>query len=320
MHAHSLSPVVWLLLGTMLAGCAPTGAADRPEVPPVRVAAGPDAESTLLGHVMAALLEAGGLPAEVVPFADARDARRALDLGEVEARIGYTGEAWLETMGRADPPGDPIESFRAVRDHDAQAGIVWLRPVFSDDPMGPPANATFAFVVQGPPSVDADLRTMSQLAARLSAQPDALVCVDREFAERPDGLSAVLSVYSVRSDRPFLAADPADAVLGVAAGECLAGLTTATDGDAWRSGLHPLVDDLRVFPAFVPLPQVREDALAVRPGLGPALGPMAANLSTRMLGRLNARVRAGDPVDDIARDAAVELRARSGIATLDAPG
>jgi osmoprotectant transport system substrate-binding protein len=312
--------VCLVLVAVLLTACAADGRAVEPEEPPVRVAAGPDAESVLLGHTMVALLEAAGLPGEVVRFADARDARRALDLGEVEVRVGYTGETWLETMGRADPPGDPEASYRLVREHDAQAGIVWMRPVFADDPYGPPANATFAFVVQGPPSIDADLRTMSQLAARLSAQPDALVCVDREFAERPDGLSAVLSAYSVRSDRPFLAADPAEAVLGVAAGDCLAGLTTATDGEAWRFGLHPLVDDLRVFPAFVPLPQMREDAIDARPGISAALGPMPAQLSTPMLGRLNARVRAGEPVDAVAREAAETLRIRSGLPPAPADG
>ena len=274
---------------------------------PVRVASGPDAETVLLAHTMAALIEFHGLPAEVVEFADAQASRVALERGRVEVRPGYTGEAWLEALGRPDPPSDPMESYLAVRDHDEREGILWLRPREGDGVDEPPANATFAFVVQGPPSVDADLRTMSQLAARLSEQPDALVCVDQEFGERPDGLPAVLSAYSVRSDRPFLAAAPEEAVLGVAAGDCLAGLTTATDGAVWRSGLRPLVDDLRVFPAFVPLPQLRVDAVTEDPEIRVALGPMAAYLSTAALGRWNARVAAGEPVEEVGHDAAHEL-------------
>src|SRR5690606_33570410 len=144
----------------------------------------------------------------------------------------------------------------------------------------PPANATFAFVVAGPPSVDADLTTLSQLAARLSERPDAVLCVDEEFAERRDGLRAVLAAYSVRSDQPVLALDPDEAVRGVMSGACLAGLTTATDGAAWRAGLRPLVDDLRVFPAFVPLPQVRDAAAEEHRSLRSAIGPMSAELTT----------------------------------------
>lgn len=274
---------------------------------PVRVAAGPDAEATLLAHVMVALLELGGLPADVVVFTDARDSRQALELGDVDVRPGYTGEAWLEVLGRADPPGDPQASYAAVREHDEAQGIWWLRPRFAEGIDQPPANATFTFVVQGPPGVNADLRTMSQLAARLSEQPDVPVCVDREFGTRPDGLRAVLEAYSVRSDRTFLGADPEQAVLGVAAGDCIAGLTTATDGRAWLAGQRPLVDDLRVFPAFVPLPQIRLEALEERPAIRVALGPMAAQLTTALLGEWNARVQAGEPMEEVAQDAAIEL-------------
>ncbi len=308
-QAGGMRRLILLLLAVLAVACASPasdGSAPAPSSP-ILVAGGPDTESVLLAHVAVALLQAHDLEGEVVPFADSRDARQALQLGAVDARIGYTGETWLEGMERPNPPGDPYDSFVGVRDHDAERGIIWLRPSFGDGLQSPPANATFAFFVQGPPSVDADVTTMSQLASRLSAQPDALVCVDREFASRPDGLQAVLSAYSVRSDRSFLAADPEEAMLGVAAGDCLAGLSTATDGQAWRIGLRPLTDDLRVFPAFVPVPQVREESLQREPRIGVSLRYLAQGLSTSMLGQWNARVRGGEAVELIAADAAEEL-------------
>jgi osmoprotectant transport system substrate-binding protein len=314
-----------LLVGLLLAGCALVGSrvdADPAATDPVRVAGGPDAEASLLAHVLVAMLELDGLDAEVVPFALARDGRQALELGEVDLRPAYTGEAWLETLGRADPPGDPRESFAAVRAHDNEQGLLWLRPRFGDGLGEPPANATFAFVVAGPPSVDADLRTMSQLAARLSEQPDARVCVDRDFGTRPDGLPAVLAAYSVRSDREFLAADPEEAVAGVVAGDCLAGLTTATDGAAWAAGLVPLVDDLRVFPAFVPLPQLRQAAIREEPAIRTAVAPMASQLTTELLGTWNARAFVGEAPEQIAADAAATLHERAGrrpVPDADAP-
>jgi osmoprotectant transport system substrate-binding protein len=310
--------LVVVLLALAAGGCALLGGDPEvdvvPEatVPPVRVAGGPDAEATLLAHVLATMLERNGIDAEVVAFSSARDARQALELGEVELRPAYTGETWLETLGRADPPGDPRESYAAVRRHDEAEGLVWLRPRFGDGIDEAPANATFAFVVAGPPAVDADLRTMSQLAARLSEQPEARVCVDREFGSRPDGLRAVLAAYSVRSGREYLAADPQEAVAGVLAGDCLTGLTTATDGAAWAAGLVPLVDDLRVFPAFVPLPQVREDAIVARPEIRMAVTPMAAQLTTALLGRWNAQVLRGELLEAVAAEAAEVLYDRAG--------
>jgi osmoprotectant transport system substrate-binding protein len=291
---------------------------DEPEVPetvvpPLRVAAGPDAESTLLAHVLVALLADGDIDAEVVAFGEARDTRQALERGDVELRPAYTGEAWLEVLGRADPPSDPRASFEEVRAHDAEEGLVWFRPPFLEGAGQPPANATFAFVVAGPPSIDADLTTVSQLASRLSTQPDATLCVDPEFASRPDGLRAVLAAYSVRSDQPVLAAGPAEAVRGVAAGDCIAGLTTATDGQAWAAGLRPLTDDLGVFPAFVVLPQVRRDTLLDRPPVTAAVRPLAAQLTTALLGGWNAEVHRGRPVEEVAATGATELRRRAGL-------
>jgi glycine betaine/choline ABC-type transport system substrate-binding protein len=289
------------------------GATEEP-APPVRVAGGPDPESVLLAHTLVAMLELQGIDGEVVRFEHARRSRQAIELGEVDVRPAYTGEAWLESLGRADPPGDPRESFTAVRVHDEADGLVWLRPRFGEGPSEPPANATFAFVVTAETAAD-DLRTMSQLAARLSEQPEARVCVDREFGSRPDGLRAVLAAYSVRSEREFLAAEPHESVAAVLAGDCLAGLTTATDGAAWAAELVPLVDDLRVFPAFVPLPQLREEAVAERPGIRTAVAPMAAELTTELLGTWNARVAAGEPVDEVAADAAAALYERAGRGT-----
>ncbi len=299
------------LLGRSASSQEPDGAEAAAE-PAVRVAAGPDAESALLAHTLAGLLAFEDVDAEVVAFSAARDTRQALVLGDVDVRPAYTGETWLESLGQADPPGDPRVSFEEVRSHDADEGLVWFRPRFLEGIDGPPANATFAFVVAGPPAIDADLTTMSQLASRLSAQPEATLCVDPEFASRPDGLRAVLSAYSVRSDQPVLAAGPEDAVRGVALGECIAGLTTATDGQAWSAGLRPLEDDLEVFPAFVALPQVRRAAMLRRPEISVALSPMASHLTTELLGGWNARIAQGEAVAEVANDAAVELAVRAG--------
>lgn len=301
----------------MAVACAPgatPGPAPSPTGPVLEVGTGPDTESRLLAAVMVELLGAAGLPAEVVDFADSGDARQAIELGAIDARPAYTGEAWLEVLERADPPADPRTSFVRVNEFDERNGLVWMRPRFDAEGgfSTPPANATFAFVVRGPPSVDADLRTMSQLATRLAERPDEELCVDEEFAARSDGLPAVLETYRIRLDYNVLATPPEDAARLVAAGRCIAGLTTATDPQAWLLNLRPLVDDLQVFPAFVVVPQYREEVRRETPGLVPAIGPLPANLTTELLGRWNARVAAGEPMAVVAADAARELLERAG--------
>jgi osmoprotectant transport system substrate-binding protein len=302
-----------LLLALLLTACTVGGGGVEPgeeQIEPIRVGAGPDPETALLAHTLVALLRRAGIGAEVVAFSEARDARRALEQGDVELRPAYTGEAWLETLGRPDPPGDPEASYLAVAEQDAGRDISWLPPEFGDTPDEPPANATFAFVVADRVAADAELITVSQLATRLAERPDALLCVDDEFASRPDGLRAVLAAYSVRSDQPVLAANPQDAVLGVAAGDCLAGLTTATDGAAWQAGLRPLTDDLRVFPAFVPLPQLRDDTTEFDT-VRVAIEPLPSQLSTTLLAAANGRIVAGEPLEQVADELATELLIRA---------
>lgn len=316
---------VLLLLAVLAAACSGGGASVAGGEAPVRIGASPEAESRLLAEILRELLSAADVPAEVEEFANAGDARQAIELGAVDVSPAYTGEAWLEVLGRADPPSDPRTSFARVRAADEPGGIHWLRPGFGAAPRAadafatPPANGTFAFVVQEG-GAGGELTTMAQLARRLAERPDALVCVDPEFGTRPDGLPAVLDAYRVPyqpddQDR-FVAAGPEDAVLGVAAGDCVAGLTTATDGEAWRHGLRPLVDDLGVFPAFVVTAQHTDELLQERPEAVAAISPLPAHLTTRLLGGWNARVAAGEPLELVAADAAALLLERAG----DLPG
>jgi len=307
-HAVGSLALVGLLVVSAV-GCGQP--VDPSEPRTLRVAVGPDAESRILAGTVALLLQDVGIVTELVTFADGRSTRQAIELGDVDLAIFYTGEEWLGSLGRANPPADPMVGLEALAESDRARGLTWLLPVVGAG-VGPeesPANATFAFFVAGPPSANADLRSLSQLSLRLSQRPDLSLCVDTEFGRRPDGLAALLSAYSVRRDRPFLAADPAEAVLGVLAGDCVAGLSHATDGLAWRSGLHPLVDDLRFFPAFIPVPVVRTSVLEELPGIGLALRPLRDGLSTGALGRANGEVASGVSVEVVAADHAARLRA-----------
>lgn len=302
---------VAIVTALVLSGCwsqAPTEPVDV-----VEIATGPDAETALLAEVVAALVREAGISAEVVELADPDDARQALEVGDVDVLPSYTGEAWLRVLGRADPPSDPGTSLARVREHDERSGLRWLRPTVAQDRAvtAPPADATFALVVQveaggqaPPPAADVD--DLSGLAGLLGQLDDPALCVDPAFAEREDGWRVVAEAYSI-GDVRLVGATPEEAVLAVAGGACVAGLTSATDGAAWLAGQRPVRDDLEVFPAFVVVPVVRQDALVRHEGLEAALTPLLERLTTERLGRWNARVVAGDDPAAVATDAVAEL-------------
>lgn len=277
-------------------------AAPQDEVERVRVGVGGDAESILLGHIIAELLEGAGIGSEVVTFGHARDARRALNLGEVDVAPMHTGGVWLDQLGWADPPGNVDSSFEPIRDADMQRGLVWLRPSR--------ANATFAFVVAAPPAETAVLESLHDLAVAATADPELLLCVDPDFAERPDGLGEVARIYGMGDEvltAQVLGVPPEEAVTGVARGGCAAGLTTATDGRAWLAGLRPLSDPRETFAAFVVAAVASADALDEHPGIDAALEPFGEPLTTERLAAWNGRVIGGDAVDVVATEAAEVL-------------
>lgn len=305
-------PVV--LVGALGAGActpvAPAPAEPTPTGPLVRIGSGPEAESRLLAGILFELAAEAGYRPQVVDRADGVAARQALEFGDVDVLAGYTGQAWLEVLGLPNPPGDPRTSFARVASVDAADGIRWLRPEFelTRGVDGPPADATFGLFVRGVPARDADLFTITQLATRLAERPDALICVDEDFAVRPDGWVALADAYSI-GPRPLRRAGPVEAVRGVATGECLVGLGAATDGEAWASGLRLLEDPLEVFPAFVVAVQMRED-VAEDAALVAAFEPLTDELTTALLGTWNGQVAQGTPVMEVAATAARTLRQR----------
>lgn len=269
---------------------------------PVRIGAGPDHESRLVAHVLAELLVHQGFPAEVSRFRSTADARQGLEIGAVDVVPAYTGSVWLEEYGLSNPPRDVDTSYERVSELDADEGLVWLPPT--------QVNATFAFVVKGPPGEWAHLERVFDLSV-LNTESSEKLCVDQSFATRTDGLQSLVPRV-IPLDRQVLTnqileATPEQAVTAVVRGDCLAGLTSATDGAAWLSGLKVLRDERQGFPAFVLAPVVREGFAEERPEAVEALRRFDARVDTRWLARWNARTIQLDDPAAAAEAAAAEL-------------
>ena len=117
--------------------------------------------------------------------------RDALTAGEIDAAWEYTGTAWINYPGNADPIDDPIEQWQSVKDQDAeQNDIFWTEPAPFDDTYGIATNQQFA--------QENDLATLQDVADLVESNPDeATLCLDPTFESRDDGLPRFEETYGV---------------------------------------------------------------------------------------------------------------------------
>ena len=286
-----------LVLGVALAGCAladdpdttddvDAGSVDATALEGVTLNVGSKQfdEQLLLGQLTIQMLAAAG--AEVTDDTDIQGSlatRQALLRGDIDVYYDYTGTGWTTYLGHPSSIQDPTELYEAVAAEDRRKnGLVWGEPA--------PSNNPYAIAVTEEFAKRAGLATLSDMSDHLAANPDASVCVESEFAARPDGLPGLAAAYGL----PITAA-AADTV-GITAvyqlidrGRCDFGEVFTTDGRVRIYGLVLLADDRGFFPPYNAAPIVRAGDPASSPMLE-VLAPLTATLTTEVMTDLNTEV------------------------------
>lgn len=251
-----------------------------------------DTEAQLLGHLMAATLEAKGYEVETkIPLGNTDLVRKALESGRIDVYWEFTGSGL--TLLQEEPIGDPQAAYEKVKALDAKNGITWLPAAAMND--------TYALAVKGKdgPVV---AQSLSELAGHVGREPDTRLCVDPEGGFRSDVLPRLEERYGIAfTDIRQLGYElipPA-----VADGQCDVGIVYSTAALIVKSGLQVLTDDRQAFGAYTPAPTVRTDRLGDWPDLAEDLAGLTAALDTPTITRLNARVDIdGIAVERVARE------------------
>ncbi len=137
-------------------------------------------EQFVLGELAVVALEAGG--ANVTDSTNLGGTvvnRDALLAGEIDTYWEYNGTGWTVHLAQEDPSFDPVELTNGVCAMDlAENDIRWLGVS--------PFNNTYGFATAGDsPAAGGDLQAMMEY---VNDNPDATVCMETEFPNRPDGL------------------------------------------------------------------------------------------------------------------------------------
>jgi osmoprotectant transport system substrate-binding protein len=288
------------LLGlVVLLGATPAGAAEA-----IVVASKIDTEGALLGNIIAAALEARGLPVErKIQLGPTNIVRAALIAGQIDIYPEYTGNGGLFFHREADPVWkDAASGYAEVKKLDRAANnLVWLTPA--------PANNTWVIAIRDDLPDFAGRKCLDELAGYLAKGGRFKLAASAEFVESAAALPAFEKTYGfrLRSEQLLTLSGGNTAATLRAAAEGNSGVNAAmaygTDGGVAALGLTALCDEKGAQIVYAPAPVVRASVLDQHPQIAAALEPVFASLTLTTLQELNARIAAaGEDAPAVARD------------------
>ncbi|WP_336801415.1 glycine betaine ABC transporter substrate-binding protein OsmF [Kaistia sp. MMO-174] len=262
-----------------------------------------DTEGTLLGNVIAQVLEANGITVEDrISLGGTPVVRKAITAGEIDIYPEYTGNAAF-FFNKADDPlwKDAAKGYETAKtlDYDANK-IVWLSPS--------PANNTWAIGLRGDVASANSLKSLSDFGKWVSGGGKVKLAGSAEFVNSAAALPAFQTAYgfSLKPEQLLVLSGGDTSATIKAAAEQTDGVNAAmvygTDSAIQAAGLVVLDDDKSVQPVYAPAPIIREEVLKKFPKIEEALKPVFAALDLKTLQELNGRIQVGgEPAKDVAK-------------------
>ncbi len=225
--------------------------------------------------------------------------RKKLQDGVTDVVWEYTGTGWINYLGHDKPITDSQKQYEAVKEEDlAKNQLLW-------GPMAP-FNNTYAFAVTDEFGKKNNLKTHSDMAAYIKKNPSATVCVESEFAARPDGSPGFKKTYGITGGS-LKSLGTGVVYTQLDKGNCDFGEIFTTDGRLAALGLRVLKDDKQYHPLYNGVAVTRADFNKEHPEMLEVLTPLAKVLTTEKMTNLNKLKSAdGQKEDKIATDFLVE--------------
>ncbi|MFM1916738.1 MAG: hypothetical protein RJB01_253 [Actinomycetota bacterium] len=260
-------------------------------------------EQLILGQMMVQAFEAAGANVtDKVNLGGTSVARSALESGEIDVYMEYNGTGWTVHLGLEDPSFNSDELTTGVREKDlAENNIVWVGQS--------PFNNTYGFA-SSPAATEANggafsLQTMMEY---VRDNPDATVCMESEFPDRPDGLILTENATGITlPDGQKNILDTGVIYTETAADNCTFGEIFTTDGRIPALGLT-LVEDPGVNIVYNVSATFRKDTYDQAPeAFSGITDAILAPLNNEKMAELNAKVSAeGQEPAAVAREFLVE--------------
>jgi osmoprotectant transport system substrate-binding protein len=239
-------------------------------------------EQQIMAEMTAQLLNAKGFKADKRAGMGSSVLRQAQESGQVDVYWEYTGTS-LITYNKISDKLSAEETYKRVKELDAQKGLVWLNPSR--------ANSTYALVMNREAADKNAIKSLSDLAEKVNGGAKLTFASNAEFAERPDGLKPLEETYKFKFGRPNVKRmDSGLTYSALKEQQVDVALAFATDGRIPAFNFMVLKDDKNFFPSYALTPVVRKATLDANPKLAELLNGLSAKLDDDTMAKLNAGV------------------------------
>lgn len=256
-------------------------------------------EQQILGQIMIQLLQAKGFTCEdKTGLGGTLVARKALENGQIDIYMEYTGTALVTMLKEKKIITDPKECYAFVKKADLERnGLVWLPYM--------PFNNTYCLMMRKDDAAAKGIKTLSALSAYVKANPEAIrFGTGPEFYARPDGYKPLQKKYDFKFPKDkIIKMDDGLLYKALKDGQVDVAMGFATDGRIKGFDLVVLEDDLNYFPVYNPAPVVRKETAEEYPELESIFSALAEKLDTQTMTDLNYAVDGEHKsVADVARE------------------
>jgi osmoprotectant transport system substrate-binding protein len=227
-------------------------------------------EQFIVGNLMAILLEEKGYDVDLKTGMSSTVLREAMENGELDLSMDYTGTQWLSYTGHEFQGESPEEMYQKTKESDAENGLVWLDPIW--------CNNTYAIAITSEFAEENGVATLSDFAGYVTdMEGEVPFASDFEFYSRPDGILGLQLHYgfafkpdSITTVLPGLTFEY------LIEGRSTAAMVFGTDPAVVKYNWVVLQDDKNFWPPYDLAPYLRQEVLDAKPELADLLNQLTA--------------------------------------------
>ncbi|MBJ9989277.1 MULTISPECIES: ABC transporter substrate-binding protein [Paenibacillus] len=281
-----------LVMMLAVAGCGKSEGASSQGADTITIATKGFAESDILANAIKLLIEDNTKLKTKVTTLDNNLLWKAIDTGEVDTYVEYTGTALLNIL-KEKPVYDPQQAYEIVKKELKEKHRIDVL-----DQIG--FNDTYALVLQKEAAEKWNIKTTSEMSEHAG---DLVFGTSQEFLKREDTWPLVENVYNPKFKEIKTIQNNSLGYQAIEQGIIDVTAVYTTDSKILTANFIVLDDDMHVFVPYFAVPVVREETLSKHPELKDIINKLSGTIDDAEMQKLNGEVEQKKrPALDVAKE------------------